>query len=265
MHDILRRPVETGAFLGMTLNRAARHILRVVRSNCAATVAALTATAILSAPAMAQTNYCATYSLPAGFGSPATNQPMHYQVRDTGNGRVLIATGSIKVGEASRLAQALRNAGAVDEVWLNSGGGVLVEGLAMGRVLRKAGVMTRVPNGAFCASACTFVFLGGPVRIIDPNAYYGVHAFSSYFQAEGIAAHISRISNFLKTNNIAELQKYLMQEERINAQLAAECAKFLVEMSASLEFLTGTFGQAQLGMCYLSRAGMTRYNVVNAQ
>jgi hypothetical protein len=224
----------------------------------------LLAVSLAAEPAAAQSGYCATYDLPPRFGTAAWVGPMTYQVRDVGGTKVLIVQGTIENGEAARLAQALASAGVVEEVWLNSPGGTLTEGIAMGRLLRKKGLLTRVPNGAACASACTFAFLGGPIRIIDSDAYYGVHMFSNFFDHKNVSNFATAVTNLARSGQAEELRRQLMLFEQSQAQLAADCAKFLIEMSASLDFLTGTFGQPQTGMCYLSREGMTRYNVTNA-
>ncbi|MFZ5748408.1 MAG: hypothetical protein ACOY45_12225 [Pseudomonadota bacterium] len=226
-------------------------------------IGGVVATGLIVQSAQAQ-SYCATSVLPTRFQTAAFGAPMRYAVQTTPAGRVLVASGEIRVGEGQRLAQAIASAGSISEVWLNSPGGVLTEGMAMGRALRKSGILTRVANGNACVSACTFAFLGGPIRIIDGDAYYGVHMFSRYFDMDQVISYLDAIKAYVEANDAKGLQSFLMRQEQLNAQLAAECAKYLVEMSASLEFLTGTFGQRQTGICYLSRDGMIRYNVVNA-
>lgn len=64
------------------------------------------------------------------------------------------------------------------EIWLNSGGGNLLEGVEIGRILREKKQFVRVANGMYCVSACTVAFLGGMLRTIDPGARYEVHAYS---------------------------------------------------------------------------------------
>lgn len=65
------------------------------------------------------------------------------------------------------------------EVWLDSGGGNLDEGIKVGEILRKYKTFVRVPSTASCVSACTVAFLGGVVRLVDANANYEVHSYSS--------------------------------------------------------------------------------------
>lgn len=227
----------------------------------------LTVTALLAAPPAAAQG--GTYCLPnqppprfytAGFQADT----MAFETRSVAGKQVLVATGGIGPDEARRFAAALAAAGHVDEVWLSSPGGVLREGIAMGRSIKKAGLATRIAAGSACMSACTFAFLGGPLRHIDADSWYGIHAFSVFFDLKNLGTYLGAIGQYVKNNDQQGLREFLMSMERSNAQLAADCAKFLLEVSASLEFLTGTFGQKQLGMCYLNRAGLDRYNVANA-
>lgn len=77
-------------------------------------------------------------------------------------------------------------------VHLNSPGGNLMAGLAIGEAIRRAGYNTSIgrsaPDGSvagpehsqpgICMSACTFAFLGGVYRDIDIGSQFGVHRVS---------------------------------------------------------------------------------------
>ena len=65
---------------------------------------------------------------------------------------------------------------------LNSGGGLLKDGYALGRELRRLGVSAIVePNGT-CASSCAVAFLGGKRRIVNNGGTVMFHA--PYFNGE---------------------------------------------------------------------------------
>lgn len=82
-------------------------------------------------------------------------------------------------GDAARLSRELsRRDISYKEVWLQSGGGHLAEGIAVGRVLRQKGATVRVPKRANCASSCTVAFLGGLFRFIDDSTSFVVHSAS---------------------------------------------------------------------------------------
>jgi hypothetical protein len=73
-------------------------------------------------------------------------------------------------------------------VLLESPGGSLAEGVAMGRFFYRARIITVVGNKGVCASACSIAFLGGrnaktgkPMRIKSSTGLLGFHQFSLKF------------------------------------------------------------------------------------
>lgn len=60
-------------------------------------------------------------------------------------------------------------------VHLNSGGGQLVSGVAIGRLLRQMNGVALVESGSSCSSACVYVLAGAPYRVVQPGAVIGVH------------------------------------------------------------------------------------------
>lgn len=60
-------------------------------------------------------------------------------------------------------------------VHLNSGGGQLVSGVAIGRLLRQMKGVAMVEAGSSCSSACVYVLAGAPYRVVQPGAVVGVH------------------------------------------------------------------------------------------
>jgi hypothetical protein len=99
----------------------------------------------------------------------------------------VVAEGPIDKQTAAQFESFVRKhkleAGAV--VVLDSPGGNLLQGLALGEAIRKARFVTRVQaydhtagrfaQGGRCASACAYVFLGGVERTVAPGARIGVH------------------------------------------------------------------------------------------
>jgi len=83
----------------------------------------------------------------------------------------------ISQGDSSKL-QKMLSKNTYYEIWLNSGGGDLMEGVKLGRILASKKATVRVPDGANCISACTVAFLGGLFRYVDTNATYQVHSYS---------------------------------------------------------------------------------------
>jgi hypothetical protein len=125
--------------------------------------------------------------------------------------KVYIGTGEIVAGDADRLAALYHSAEGGDrvsllnlpnprlggmggspdiryafpEVWLDSPGGDPFEGFRIGQVIRDLQLATVVPEGAFCASACTMAFLGGVERRIEgPYLVHAAHPVEGIEAAE---------------------------------------------------------------------------------
>ena len=69
---------------------------------------------------------------------------------------------------------------------LNSNGGLLADGFALGRELRRLGIFSVVEQANQCASSCAVAFLGGKERFVRSQGTIVFHA--PYFNGEN--AHI---------------------------------------------------------------------------
>lgn len=102
--------------------------------------------------------------------------------------------GPLDVGDADKMRDFLSalkgrqtsSASALATIELDSPGGVLDEGMQMGRLFRQFGVTTLVRSNARCFSACALAFLGGatvkaveivPSRRLEIGGQLGFHAF----------------------------------------------------------------------------------------
>src|SRR5262245_18866665 len=81
------------------------------------------------------------------------------------NGSILIS-GRIQPGDESPFQSLLSRLRAREpiEVHLDSPGGALQAAMKIAEIVRNAGLTTRVPYRAYCASACTLVFAAGVNR-----------------------------------------------------------------------------------------------------
>lgn len=239
----------------------------------AVTIAPVLALALAAAPASADfLQYCRAdqpHTL-TPFAQQNESAPgLRYQLVEVDGLRILEGAGEVTEQSGDILRAAIRANSPIDEVWLTSPGGNVDGGLAMGRALREYGLFVRVPKGHYCASSCSLAFLGGALRSVQGD--YGIHMFSRYYTKGN--AHFRMVA-ILKSVEAArktagpeaadkKLIEALQQDEQLNAITAAKLARYLVEMSASLEFLTGMFGWGHEGMCNLNDEGLRRYNVVN--
>ena len=244
---------------------------RLTRSRLSRALAALAIGLLLASPASSAGQYCGPEPKAVPPQDGPFWKPMTFTVKKVTGGRIMRVEGKVGPNDGAALEAQLARAGNIDEVWLSSPGGSVTGGLAIGRVLRKRGLMVRIANDDMCISSCTLAFLGGTVRTIDSTAYYGIHMFSE-FSDDRAAAYFNDLvkiaNNAPKTGQdkvIYELRERFRSLEQASAQDAAALAAYLIEMSASLEFLTGMFGQEQVGVCYVTPAGLKRYNIVNLQ
>jgi len=93
----------------------------------------------------------------------------------SGSPPMLILAGEIVRGDGERFAEAAAGLDAA-VVMLASPGGNMLAGLRIGQVVRGQKFSTLVPDGALCASACAYIWLGGLQRFMQPRGLVGFHA-----------------------------------------------------------------------------------------
>ena len=133
---------------------------------------------------------------------------------------IFLGTGEIVPGDAQTLLALIRQAapasavaapGALPEVWLDSPGGDPFEGFRLGNLIRDLGMATVVPDGAFCASACTIVVLGGVERRVEGS--YQVHAASPNESAEDLYSVLDQVQYFAGT--FVSYADYMIGDPRV--------------------------------------------------
>lgn len=105
---------------------------------------------------------------------------------------VALLRGSIEEGDAKVLAAFLEKPRATPlrVIWLESGGGSLAEGIRMAKEIRKAKIATAVDaTGAYCDSACTFLFVAGAQR----HYVGGDRVMEGLSGLTGLGFHVSAI------------------------------------------------------------------------
>ncbi len=185
---------------------------------------------------------------------------------DTSTGaRVLRAEGAIDEDVAARLAAALEANGTIDEIWLRSSGGHAHAGNEAGKVIRKAGIPTRIPDGWACFSACNFMFMGGPIRFVDANGQFVVHMFTHLGDKDAVRSELKK-----GTDTVIGL---IGEVEQDSALLASEDNDFLIKMGVSRKLLTEIMyrqkavatGEDRSTRRCLTAAETMKYNVANAR
>ena len=190
---------------------------------------------------------------------------MRFTFEAANGARVLRAEGAIDEDVPARLEAALAENSPIDEIWIRSPGGHARAGNEAGKIIRKAGIPTRIPAGWACFSACNFMFMGGPIRFVDKSGLFIVHMFTHLGDKDAIRAEIAQ-----GTDQTIGL---IGDVEQDSAMLASEDNDFLIKMGVSRKLLTDVMykqkavadaGDKSTRRC-LTQVETMKYNVANAQ
>lgn len=178
---------------------------------------------------------------------------------------VLIAEGIIDASLPQRLKAEIDKDELLSEIQFRSRGGDARAGNEAGKVIRSfPQIVTRIPSGWTCFSACNFVFMGGAARYVDPGGIFMVHMFTHTGDRESIY--------LAAEEGTAETVRLIAQIEQSSALLATEDNDFLIRMGVSRDLLTdvmykqqavGTDDNPSTRYC-LSQEEVRDYNVMNA-
>jgi hypothetical protein len=193
---------------------------------------------------------------------------MSFTLDTTTGRRILLADGGIAFGDHTRLESAIQANQPVDEIVIRSPGGSAEEGMRLGFTIRKWGIPTRIPPGFWCASACSFMFLGGSVRSVEAGGVYAVHMFSA-LTADKLQ---SQVNEAREARGMSKLLADLAAVEQNSAEVASEENDYMIRMGASRKLLTeimykqksSDFGASDHStLRCLTTDEMQHYNVVN--
>lgn len=95
--------------------------------------------------------------------------------------KVVHLMGSFRSGISAALKNMLNANPQVEKIILSSGGGAVIDGLAVEKIIRQHGLNTHVE--LLCASACTEAFQGGKQRTIAATGRLGFHQATQGFLA----------------------------------------------------------------------------------
>ncbi len=150
----------------------------------------------------------------------------------------MLAEGRIDAGLPNRLSAAIEGDEMISEIWLRSRGGNARAGNEAGRIIRSyRGMLTRIPAGWTCFSACNFMFMGGDRRHVDADGVFMVHMFT-HTSDRWIIDDAVIDGSQATTELIASI-------EQSSALLATEDNDFLIRMGISRKLLTDIMYQQQ--------------------
>ena len=264
---------------------------------------ALASALLAAAPAAAGDDFFVPAPQGTEWGEQVNeHDSLQFSLIPAGRRNVLLVWGGIEFGDSDRFRTALDAAGPIEEIWLYSGGGKLREGLEIGRIVRARRLATRIKRGMQCMSACNFIFMGGTIRYVEMGGDFGVHMFSNksyvgdilkrligpppkdidefnhnYYEldAEEVQAELDTL-NKKDPDHPTTLQELLRRYvwewvldggvrsiQQDSAQTAAEIARYLVEMSLSLRFLTEFADIPSSTHHNLTRQQLRDFNIIN--
>lgn len=194
----------------------------------------------------------------------SSNRTMELTPVERGGLTVLLAEGAIDAELPVRLQETLDANPDIAEIWLRSPGGDALAGNDAGMLIRTSypGLVTRIPAGWACFSACNFVFMGGQIRIVEPGGLFMVHMFTHTGNREAISRSVE--------GGTDEAIETIAGIEQSSAQLATEDNDFLIRMGVSRDLLrevmyaTRAVGDGETRRC-LTQEEAYRYNVANVR
>jgi hypothetical protein len=185
---------------------------------------------------------------------------MRFTPQEVDGRQVLLAEGMIDDNLIPRLQAAIQNFQG-DEIWLRSPGGNARVGNQAGRMIRENSLITRIPNGWACFSACNFLFMGGVARFVDPGGQFIVHMFTHTGDRDTIRSSVAQ--------GEADTVGLIGEIEQQSALLASEDNDFLIRMGVRRTLLTEVMyqvsavqdGQNRETRRCLTQEQVRRYNV----
>lgn len=168
---------------------------------------------------------------------------------------VLLLQGSIEPGDAERVFPML-TAGGFREVWIDSPGGSVSDAYILGYAIRDRGLITRIPDGAICASACVDLFAGGVVRFVDPGGDVVVHTGTiiyADFVQEMMASSVA-------DGDITDVFQFA---EQASTSESAIWAQYLGFMGVSTDLITFAASAPQRCSIFLTPLELVYFNIVN--
>ncbi len=196
----------------------------------------------------------------------SNNETMVLTPKMVGDTKILLAEGAVDADLPDRMRKMLSDNPDITEIWLRSSGGNARAGNETGRVIREADalIITRIPQGWTCFSACNFVFMGGRARIVEPGAHFMVHMFTMTNDRNAINYSIE-----MGTDSTVGL---IGEVEQQSALLATEDNDFLIRMGVSRKLLSEIMyqtnavktedGDGSTRRCLTNEEAL-RYNVAN--
>lgn len=146
--------------------------------------------------------------------------------------------------------------GNFSEIWLDSPGGDSAAGYKLGKAIREKRHLTRIPQGARCASACVDVFLGGVIRFVDEKASLIIHP-GSVSRSDQVNQYVH---NALRQGKGSEA---IQSVERLNSAETSLWIDYLLFMGVSSEIVAYAAEVPHDCGIVLNRKELVYFNILN--
>jgi hypothetical protein len=197
---------------------------------------------------------------------PEASIALEFIVKEYRGQRVLLLEGAIEENDSEQFENTLRQAGQIAEVLLDSPGGSERDGLAIGRLIRRRGLSTRILANARCESACADVFLGGVARRVEEGGHYGIHMATAMASKYAIKRAATSIMKHIERNGKIDydgVREVIQEYEKDSAQAASRWAAYVLEMGASPRIVDEGTKVHATGIKHLTREELIDLNIVN--
>lgn len=98
-----------------------------------------------------------------------------FSVAKEGADKVMYINGEIQPSDVNQFFKLTLEHTDINIVDLNSGGGIVGDGMAISRIINIRGYTTRIRAESKCFSICSVMFLSGSKKYIHKDGYLGVH------------------------------------------------------------------------------------------
>ena len=171
----------------------------------------------------------------------------------------ITVSGPIVEGDFERFRRAVDRFGPL-RVELSGPGGLVLEAMRIGRLVRAKGIETTVLGYQDCSSACVLIYAGGLVRTAESTSRFGLHMSSGAFSDEMITA-MAEIIDELGPESVPLI---VSQFESGAGQSTLAQANYFLKMGVSLKVLELASAVNHLDIEYLSYHDAKNLNLVNS-
>lgn len=172
-------------------------------------------------------------------------------------GTSILLSGEIMSGDFEKVEAALNRK--LAPIHLDSDGGLVLEAIKIGELIRSKSLETRLPYNSSCASACMLLLAAGVIRTANETSGIGVHMSSGVFNEE----LISELEELISSDGIAVIPVIVSIFEKQAGLVTLKQVDYLMRMGVSLDLLKRATSVHHLDIEWLTVDEALKYNIIN--